>query len=103
MIFKDKKEKQIKILIEYFKEFQITDLLGFGNILGVEEEDDFADYCTNILVKFSEENRSKRRQLLKLAKDIVMANHSMVSKKDTQKEDSIVDAPEPQIDGTPGV
>lgn len=85
MIFQNNIEKQMKDLIEYFKEFQITDLLGFGNILGVEEEDDFADYCTNILVKFSEENRSKRRQLLKLAKDIVVANRSMEPKK---KKDS---------------
>ena len=31
-------------LIEYFKNFQLTDLLGFGNILGIKEENNFENY-----------------------------------------------------------
>lgn len=63
-----------KELIKYIEEFQLIDLLGFGNILGVEECDSFEDYVINIVVKFSKENRKKRKQLLQLAKDIVGNN-----------------------------
>lgn len=71
-------EKQISQLLENFKEFQITDLIGFARILDVEEKDNFADYCTDICIAFSKENARKRKQLLKLAKDIKVANQNMV-------------------------
>lgn len=63
-----------KELIKYIEDFQLIDLLGFGNILGVEECDNFEDYVTNIVVKFSKEKRKKRKQLLQLAKDIAGNN-----------------------------
>lgn len=63
-----------KKLIEYFKNFQLTDLLGFGNILGVKEEDNFENYVTNIVASFLKESRKKRKALLKLAKDISETN-----------------------------
>lgn len=66
--------KQIEKLIGLFKEFQLTDILAFGNILQVEEVDPFEDYITNICEAFSKQNRTKRRQLLKLAKDVAGAN-----------------------------
>lgn len=77
-------EKQCNQLLEYFKEFQYTDLLGFGRILDAKEEDNFDDYVTNILVHFISESRLKRKQLLKLAKDIVVANHHMVAQKEIE-------------------
>lgn len=59
-----------KKLIKYFKNFQLTDFLGFANILGVEETEDFEDFVTNIIAAALMENRHKRRELVKLAKKI---------------------------------
>lgn len=64
-----------KKLLEYIKKFQLIDLLGFGNILQVKEQDDFEKYITDIVVNFSKEKRRKKKQLLKLAKDIVENNN----------------------------
>lgn len=64
-------------MIQYFKNFQFTDLLAFGNILGVAEEDDFVEYVTKILDAFSKCDRKKRKSLLKLAKDVSKANDEM--------------------------
>lgn len=80
MIF-NRVEKQIEELLSYFKEFQITDLIGFGRILEVEEKEDFADFCTDICMEFAKEDSKKRKQLLKLAKDIKVANQNMTTEK----------------------
>lgn len=80
----DSRLKQAEQLVEYFKDFQVTDLVGFAMILGVEEEDNFIDYCTKIINTFCLENRAKRKQLLKLAKDIQIANKYMVSEKEAK-------------------
>lgn len=63
-----------KRLIELFKDFQLVDLLGFANILGVQEEDDFVEFLTNIVEAFSKKNRKGKRQLLKLAKQVAAEN-----------------------------
>ena len=73
-----------KKLIEYFKNFQLTDLLGFGNIRGIKEENNFENYVTNIVVAFSEQNRKKKKALLKLAKDISEANIDFDKNKDKE-------------------
>lgn len=71
-------DNQAEQLLEYFKEFDLTDLLGFGLVLGVQEEENFTEYCTKILIAFYQENRLKRKQLLKLAKDIAVNNRFSV-------------------------
>ena len=86
MLFGNNIEKQANQLLDYFKKFDVTDLIGFGEILGVEEKDDFVDYVTDIVSAFWQENRIKRRQLLKLAKDIAIANQYMVPDKDKELE-----------------
>lgn len=63
-----------KKLIKYIKKFQLIDLLGFGNILQVEETNDFESYLTNIIIAFLQQKRKKRKQLLKLAEDIAANN-----------------------------
>ena len=68
------KERQIKKLLKYFSKMQFTDILAFGNILGVKEEDQFEEYVTNILEAFSKMPAAKRRSLLKLGKDVSEAN-----------------------------
>ena len=78
---------QIEKLLQYFQEFQLLDILAFGNILGVEEIDPFEDYVTNICEAFAKENRKKRRQLLKLAKDTVGANRVIAKEEGTNKKD----------------
>lgn len=67
-------DKYIEKMLEYFQKMTFTDILGFGNILGVKEEEDFADYVTNILEAFSLQPRKKRKQLVKLAKEVAGAN-----------------------------
>lgn len=86
MLFGNNIEKQANQLLDYFKKFDVTDLIGFGEILGVEEKDNFVDYVTDIVSAFWQENRIKRRQLLKLAKDIAIANQYMVPDKDKELE-----------------
>lgn len=67
-------DKKIEKMLECFTKMSFVDILGFGNILGVEEVDDFTDYVTNILEAYSLQPRVKRKQLLKLAKDVAAAN-----------------------------
>ena len=66
--------KQIEQLLKYVKTFEIVDLLGFANIVGAEEKEDFDDFMVEICVGFSKQDRKKRRQLLKLAKDVSRNN-----------------------------
>ena len=89
-----KLQKQATQLLELFKEFQITDLIGFGSLLGVEEKENFIEYTTEILVKFCGEGRIKRRQLLKLAKDIAVANKYMVAETKEENNQNSVPAAE---------
>lgn len=66
--------KQIEQLLRYLKTFEIVDLLGFANVVGAEEKEDFEDFMVEICVGFSKQDRKKRRQLLKLAKDVSRDN-----------------------------
>ena len=75
-------EKQLTQILEYFQNFDFTDLIGIGRILRVEEKEDFTDFVTEILVAYSEEDYLKRKQLLKLIKDIHEANKYLVKKSD---------------------
>jgi len=59
-----------KKLIEYIKNFQLSDLLGFARIVGAEETEDFEDFVTEVVVKFLEMPRKDRKNLLKLAKQV---------------------------------
>lgn len=68
-------------LLGEFQGLQFTDIIGFGRILDVEEEDDFDDFITNIIIAFCQQSRKKRKQLLKLAKDVKEANKLMGSRK----------------------
>lgn len=64
-----------KKLIECFLGFSVLDLIGFGKILGVEENgQEFEDFVTEIVVEFSKQNRFQRSKLLKLAKKIKKDN-----------------------------
>lgn len=65
-------------LIELFKEFSVSDLLGFARILDVPEIDPFEDFIVEIVIAFNKQNRVKKRQLLKLAKDIVKDNRAAI-------------------------
>lgn len=59
-----------KKLIEYIKDFQLVDLLGFARIVGVQEQEDFEDYVTEVIMKYLELPRKDRRNLLKIAKQV---------------------------------
>ena len=62
--------RQIKRLLKYFESFQFTDLLGFAKILEVEEQEDFVEFIVNIVDSFQKQDKKKRRELIKLAKDV---------------------------------
>lgn len=76
-----KKEDQLDSLsvklLESFRELQYTDIIGFGNILGVKEENEFDDYLTSIIIAYMKQPKSKRKALLKLSKKLVQANKEM--------------------------
>ena len=65
---KDKLAKDALSIISYFQYFQITDLLAFGKLLGVEEQEDFEDYLTEITLKYTELSKREKDKYLKLAK-----------------------------------
>ena len=46
---KKRGEMMEKKFIECLTKFQLTDLLGFGKMLNVEENDDFIEYISNIV------------------------------------------------------
>ena len=62
--------RQIKRLLKYFESFQFTDLLGFAKILEVEEQEDFVEFIVNIVDSFQKQDNKKRKELIKLAKDV---------------------------------
>ena len=59
-----------KKLIEYIKDFQLVDLLGFARIVGAQEQEDFEDYVTEVVMKYLELPRKDRKNLLKIAKQV---------------------------------
>lgn len=63
-------DRQIKRLLKYFESFQFTDLLGFAKILEVEEQEDFVEFIVNIVDSFQKQDKKKRKELIKLAKDV---------------------------------
>lgn len=68
--------KQVKKLIEFIKDFQVLDLLGFASILGVQEDNDFEKFVSSILESFMQQSRKKRKELLKFAEDIAANNRA---------------------------
>ena len=76
-------EKMVKELLELFTQMDFTDILGFGRILKVEEQENFTDFISEICCAFVEQPRIKRKQLMKLAKDVVGANKDLDKEKGT--------------------
>ena len=66
-----------KKFVECLTKFQLTDLLGFGKMLNVEENDDFIEYISNIVAAALEKPYMERRKLLRLAKDIAAGNEDI--------------------------
>ena len=63
-------ETMEKKLIEYIKDFQLVDLFGFARIVGAQEQEDFEDYVTEVVMKYLELPRKDRKNLLKIAKQV---------------------------------
>ena len=61
----------IKKMLEYLGQMTIFEIYGFGKLVGAEENDDFQEYLTNVLVKYGESPKKMRREIFKLAKQIV--------------------------------
>lgn len=67
----------LKELLELFTKMDFTDILGFARILQVEEKEEFIDFITEICGAFIEQPRNKRKELLKLARDVTKANQDI--------------------------
>ena len=63
--------KQIEKLLDCFKEMNFVEILGFGRLVGIEEKDEFEEYMQDLCVAYSEQPRTERRRLLKLAKQVI--------------------------------
>ena len=66
-------------LLEHMRNFQLTDMIAIGNIVGAEEKEDFDDFLTDVIIKFQELPRNKRKELVKLAKQVSKANDEMTA------------------------
>lgn len=58
-------------MLDYLGQMSIFEIYGFGKLVGAEENEDFQEYLTNILVKYGESPRRMRKEILKLAKQVV--------------------------------
>lgn len=67
-----------------------VDILGFANIVGTEimKDEDFEDYIARLIVDFQKLPRSKRRQLIKLAADVVGANQDIKKQQESHNSSS---------------
>lgn len=63
--------KEILKEIPYLK---ILDLIALGNILGIEEKDNFEDFVTDIIDGILRKSRKEQVQFVKLLKDLKKAN-----------------------------
>ena len=64
-------------LIKYLSFFQLSDLIGFAAILQVKEKEDFNEFIVEIIEAFQKKNRTIRKELLKLAKEVSLGNKEM--------------------------
>lgn len=58
-------------MLDYLGQMSIFEIYGFGKLVGAEENEDFQEYLTNILVKYGESPRRMRKEIIKLAKQVV--------------------------------
>lgn len=80
-----KKISQEEQLMNYLTKFKPLDTLGFAALLKVEPQDNVQEFIVDIVAKFSSLDRTHRRQLLKLARDVARANSDLF--KDDNKEE----------------
>lgn len=64
---------------------EFTDILGFAAIVGckIEKDEPFEDFITSVIEKFVNFPRKERREILKLARDVVGANKLNKKKKES--------------------
>lgn len=70
-------------MLEYLGQMSIFEIYGFGKIVGAEENDDFQEYLTNILVGYADSSRKMKRELIKLAESVVK------EKKEKEKDQGV--------------
>ena len=79
LLMSEKLDKYSVKLLEHMRNFQLSDMIAVGNIVGAEEKEDFDDFLTDVIIKFQELPRNKRKELVKLAKKVDKANDEMVA------------------------
>jgi hypothetical protein len=79
LLMSEKLDRYSTKLLEHMRNFQLTDMIAVGNIVGAEEKEDFDDFLTDVIIKFQELPRNKRKELVKLAKQVSKANDEMTA------------------------
>lgn len=79
LLMSEKLDRYSTKLLEHMRNFQLTDMIAIGNIVGAEEKEDFDDFLTDVIIKFQELPRNKRKELVKLAKQVSKANDEMTA------------------------
>lgn len=77
-------KKRTKEFLNLFKDLQFSDIIGLANILQVPEKEDFEEFVIDLMEAFNSQNRTIRREILQLAKDIVKDNKVLVSEKEAE-------------------
>lgn len=67
-------EMRTREFLELLSKMTLTDLLGFKAILGVADKENFDEMVEEMAVSFNGLGRKQRRELLRLAKDVVKEN-----------------------------
>lgn len=75
----EKLSRQSRILLENIRSFQFSDLIGLGRILEINEDQEFDDFLTDLVVRFEEQSWKRRKEILKFVKDIKIANENMTT------------------------
>lgn len=81
MITREKKK-----LIKYFSRFQLLDLLGFANILNIKDSEfkHSEDFIEAVIDGILEQPKKEKIGLIKLAKDISLANKEFLENSSTE-------------------
>ena len=64
----------VKDFIEYLGDFTLIELLGFAEILEVEQTDEAETFLENLVEAFGSQPKHTRKKLLELAKEISKDN-----------------------------
>lgn len=82
----EKLSRESEQLVKTMRDFSLSDFLGVARIVGAEEQENFEDYLTNIVIEFEKLPKKKQKQLVKMCKDVAKANKELMRSKDNENK-----------------